>query len=233
MITIMRHSERQDRELPKKWKKSKRYKENKYDTPITKNGEKIAKRAILKLFDSGYKNIDYIYCSPLTRCIQTCLIAKEEIKKKFKKDIKIRIEYGLVEVNYQTPLVFKDGKFTTCKRTNKYLDDELKMKNIIKKYGEHIDLNYKSMTKFSEVKFDKSEKIFLNRCIDTYNGILKQVNKKKDNVLCVAHGGVIYAIYSYFKKKIMWDDYDKIAGKYCSILVKDFKNKKIKSITNF
>ena len=99
----MRHSERQDRELPKKWKKSKRYKENKYDTPITKNGEKIAKRAILKLFDSGYKNIDYIYCSPLTRCIQTCLIAKEQIKKKFKKDIKIRIEYGLVEVNYQTP----------------------------------------------------------------------------------------------------------------------------------
>ena len=232
MITYIRHSERLDRTDKKKWKRSKRYKENKYDTPITKNGEKIAKKAIKKLFESGYNKVDYLYCSPLTRCIQTCLVIKNHIKKKLKKDIKIRIEYGLVEINYKNPIIFKDGKFVTHSRTNKYLDNKLKMKNIIKKYGEHIDLNYKSMTTFSQVKLDKSQQDFLNRCIDTYNGILKQVNYKKDNVLCIAHGGVIYAIYSYFNKKVMWDDYDKIAGKYCSILVKDFKKKKIKSITN-
>ena len=51
MITYIRHSERLDRTDKKKWKRSKRYKENKYDTPITKNGEKIAKStSSLQLF---------------------------------------------------------------------------------------------------------------------------------------------------------------------------------------
>ena len=37
---------------------------------------------------------------------------------------------------------------------------KLKMKNIIKRYGDHIDQDYKSMKKFNEVKFDKSEQNF-------------------------------------------------------------------------
>lgn len=232
MITYIRHSERLDRTDTKKWKRSQRYKENKYDTPITKNGLKIARKAYNKLYDSGYKKVDYIYCSPLTRCIQTCLVIKKEIKKKLKKDIKIRIEYGLVEVNYSKPLIFKNGKFTTCTRTKKYMDKKLSMENIIKNYGEHIDTNYNSMTKMKDVSFDKSEMEFLNRCIKTYNGIKKQV-KKKDNVIVVAHGGVIFSLYSFFNKKINWDNYDEISGEYCSILVKDNIKKKYESITNF
>lgn len=232
MITYIRHSERLDRTNTKKWKRSKRYKENIYDTPITKNGEKIAKKAINKLFDSGYKKVDYLYCSPLTRCIQTCLVIKKEIKKKLKKDIKIRIEYGLVEVNYSPPLVYKNGKFVPCKKTKKYMDEKLSIKNIIKKYGEHLDLNYNSMTKYKDVDFDKEEEIFLNRCIKTYNGIKKQV-KKKDNVIVCAHGAVMFAIYSYFNKKINWDLYNDISGEYCSILIKDNKNNKVKSINKF
>ena len=39
MITLFRHSERLDNTNKKKWIKSKRYKENKYDTPITPNGK--------------------------------------------------------------------------------------------------------------------------------------------------------------------------------------------------
>ena len=61
MITLIRHSERLDMKNNKKWIKSKRFKENKYDTPITPNGKKLAKKAYNKLFDSGYKNVDYIY----------------------------------------------------------------------------------------------------------------------------------------------------------------------------
>ena len=60
MITLFRHSERLDSTNKKKWIKSKRYKENKYDTPITPNGKKLAKKAYNKLYDSGYKDVDYI-----------------------------------------------------------------------------------------------------------------------------------------------------------------------------
>ena len=60
MITLMRHSEKLKNVNYKKWIKSKRYKENVYDTPITLNGKKIAKKAFQKLINSGYDNIDYL-----------------------------------------------------------------------------------------------------------------------------------------------------------------------------
>ena len=42
MITLFRHSERLDSTNKNKWIKSKRYKENKYDTP---NGKKLVKKS--------------------------------------------------------------------------------------------------------------------------------------------------------------------------------------------
>ena len=86
MITLFRHSERLDNTNKKKWIKSKRYKENKYDTPITPNGKKLAKKAYNSLYNSGFKEVDYIYCSPLTRCIQTCLEIKKQTNKKETKE---------------------------------------------------------------------------------------------------------------------------------------------------
>jgi len=85
MIAIIRHSERLDSTNEKKWKKSVRFKENPEDTPITKNGKKIAKEAINNIFNSDFDNIEYLYSSPLSRCIETSLIIKKEIKTETKK----------------------------------------------------------------------------------------------------------------------------------------------------
>lgn len=233
MITLIRHSERLDHTNVEKWKKSKRFKENKYDTPITKNGKIIAKNAIRTLFDSGYNNIDYIYCSPLTRTIQTCLILKNEIKKKLKKDIKIRIEYGLVEYNSDFPIILKNNKFIRDKKKKKkYLDSKLSFKSILKKYGNHIDEDYKSIVKFEDVDFDTSELNFINRCIKIFNNIHKKI-KKNDNVLICCHGGIIFGVYSYLKKHLNMKNYNSVSSEYCSILVTDYNKKKIELINKF
>ena len=129
MIALIRHSERLDASNEKKWRRSKRFKENIFDTPITKNGEKIAEKAINQLFNSGYDKIDYLYSSPLTRCIQTSLVIQKEIKKNLGKDIKIRIEYGLVEYE-DPPFILRNGKFVIDSKSI-YIDKELSIKNII------------------------------------------------------------------------------------------------------
>ena len=233
MITLIRHSERLDVKNNKKWIKSKRFKENKYDTPITPNGKKLAKKAYNKLFDSGYKNVDYIYCSPLTRCIQTCLEIQKEIKKKLKKDIKIRIEYGLVENNFDGPLIFKNNKFAIDKNSNKkYLDKKLSIKELINNYGDHIDKNYKSITKFENIGFDLREVDFMNRSAKVFEDIRKQVNKK-DNVFIVTHGGIIFGVYSYLTKKYDYSKQHDIVGEYCSILITNYMKNKIETINKF
>ena len=235
MITLIRHSERLDRTDPIKWRKSKRFKENMYDTPITANGKIITKNAINKLFNSNYKSIDYIYCSPLTRCIQTALIIRKELKKQFNKDIKIRIEYGLVENNFNEPIIFdknKDKFIYDSNSKRKYLDSKLKINNLIKKYKNHIDLNYNSIIKFNMVGFDRNEVDFINRSIEIFKNI-KKLHHKDDNVLICTHGGIIFGVYSYLKKTYDFTNDEKVAGNYCSMLVTNLNQKKIELINNF
>lgn len=233
MITLIRHSERLDNTNNNKWIKSKRFTENKYDTPITSNGKKIAKTAYNKLYDSGYKNVDYLYCSPLTRCIQTCLEIKKEIKKKLKKDIKIRIEYGLVENNFDGPLIFKKDKFVIDKKSKKrYLDKNLTLNELIKKYGKNIDEEYKSITKFEDVGFDLREVDFMNRSAKVFENIRKQIDKN-DDVLIVTHAGIMMGVYSYLIKKYDYSNDKQFGGVYCSILITDYDKKKRKIINDF
>ncbi len=232
MITLIRHSERLDSVDYEKWKRSKRYKENILDTPITSNGKKIAKKSYNKLFDSGYQKVDYLYCSPLTRCVETCLVIKKEIKKKLKKDIKIRIENGLVEWGSNSHILFKNGKFNLNTKI-KYLDEKLSLDNIIKKFGDHFDSNYKSITKFNQVKFDTYDHMFMNRCIKVFEDIRKQV-KKNDNVIICTHSGVIFGVYSYLIKNYNANNENQFASKnYCSILITNHKKTKKKVINKF
>lgn len=44
---------------------------------------------------NGEDNIDFIYSSPFSRCVETSIVFIKYILKKYKKDIKIRIDYGL------------------------------------------------------------------------------------------------------------------------------------------
>ena len=219
MITIIRHSERLDFTNEKKWQKSKRFKQNSLDTPITKKGDKIAINAINKILKKGYKNITYLYSSPLTRCIQTSLIIKKIIKKKLNIDLKIRVEYGLVEIDTHFTK-FENNKFVVDSNKN-YIDKELRLDNLIKKYGSHFDNDYKSIIKYDKINFDKSITSGYNRVMKVFNKINQNV--KNNNTIICTHGGCLFGIYSYLKKEINELEYNKVAGEYCSILLKEKK----------
>ena len=194
MIVTIKHSARLDKLHPENWKKSKRFKQNKFDPPLNRKiGEKVAKRAIHKLFETGFNKIKYIYSSPLTRCIQTALIIQKEIKKKFNQDIKIRIEYGLTELEIDKP-IFKNDKFNYSNKN--YLDSELELDNIIKNYGDYFDTSYKSIIDFSEIKLEISELPFYTRSIKVYQKIKSQI-KNENTIICgdlYSHNNALYCL---------------------------------------
>ena len=100
MIYLLRHAERIDQSKDQKekeiWNKSIRYKTNLYDVPLSINGIEQAYNGIGKIISKNYKDeFDFIYCSPLTRCVQTALQFQKYILDKFKQIILVRIEYGL------------------------------------------------------------------------------------------------------------------------------------------
>ena len=63
MKWIVRHSERIDFDIDK-WEKHKRFKENRFDSPITNKGKKIARQAGEEIIknDKNIDDITYIYC---------------------------------------------------------------------------------------------------------------------------------------------------------------------------
>jgi broad specificity phosphatase PhoE len=72
----------------------------------------------------------------------------------------------------------------------------------------------------------------MNRSAKTFENIRKQVNKD-DDVLIVTHAGIMMGVYSYLTKKYDYSNDKEFGGKYCSILVTDYKKKKKKIINNF
>ena len=207
MFFIVRHSERLDWLNSDEWKKSKRYKENISDTPLTKHGKVIAERAIKDILKE-YTDFDYIYSSPFSRCIETSLVIQNEIKKETGKNIKIRIEYGLSEVSLRhvilnTPDLWKikNKEFVIDKNKEntyskkKYVDSQQTLTNIIKRYGNHFDKTYKPIISYKNMNFDKTRLDGFNRAINVYNKIVKNT-PKGENAIISTHGQVIFSIYS-------------------------------------
>jgi hypothetical protein len=79
-ICLVRHGDRFDSNNYEEWQNSPRFKENSHDTPLSGLG--FAEILILK---GHIPDVDYIYTSPMTRCVQTFL------------DAPIRLEYGITE----------------------------------------------------------------------------------------------------------------------------------------
>ena len=227
MIVTIRNSARLDKLHPENWIKSKRFKQNKFDTPLNRKiGEKVAKRSIHKLFETGFNKIKYIYSSPLTRCVQTALIIQKEIKKKFNQDIKIRIEYGLTELEKDKP-VFRNNKFDYSNKD--YLDSELKLENIVKNYGDYFDTSYKSIIDFSEIKLEISELPFYNRSINVYQKIKLEIND--ENTIIIGDTIFMYIVYSYLAQKTDKSKFNEILSEYCSMVLDNPKRKNPKILT--
>ena len=68
IICLVRHGDRLDTNNFEEWQKSPRYKENSHDTPLSELGF----AEILK-HKGHIPDVEYIYTSPMTRCVQTAL----------------------------------------------------------------------------------------------------------------------------------------------------------------
>ena len=159
MIYLIRHSERLSQVDREAWEKTARYKVNNKDDSLTKNGKVIATTTMTNMCESGKitaKNIEYIYSSPFSRCIETCLIFQKVIEKLLKIKVLIRVEYGLIEVSPNNNMYIKNN-IIQLDNTIELLDDKLELENIYEKYGiTHFDIDYQPYISYKKTKFDKT-----------------------------------------------------------------------------
>ncbi len=179
------------------YKKTTRHKENPFDEPLTEKGRKEIKQTVIKLLDKiDINKYNYIYSSPMSRCLDTSQIIFDEIYKKTGKKLKIRIEYGLAESSrfYRLFIPNFSKESFTINYTGEYydgvifdsvIDKELYFSNIIKRY-QNIDPNYISYTSDKEI-FQHPDDV-----IHSLIGTVKRITNENENILIVGHGAGPY-----------------------------------------
>jgi len=238
MKWIIRHTERL---LPtdSKWLKSDRYQENKHDLPITTKGKKYLKKAVSEMIreDKDFDKIEYIYSSPMTRCVETSIEIQKNILKLTKKFVPIRIDYGLRElhpINYYDHLKLKNGKIEYIVDFKKeiVLDKKLHLKNLLKKYNNKkliIDRNYKSQTSFNDAKYKSVDQIAgTNFSLKAFKRIIK--NDKLDHYIICSHSiSIQYGLTAFTNKLLTNLEKKNILGNnnWASLIgISDTKSKK-------
>ncbi|NQY42290.1 MAG: histidine phosphatase family protein [Legionellales bacterium] len=206
-LVYIRHGDKirysKDKKEKEAFKKSFRFKQNPFDEPLTYKGinetKQTAKELLQKIDISKY---NYIYSSPMTRCIHTAQILSNEIFSITGKKLQIRIEYGLTErvimYGFFLPTFTKDqltidyylGPFKDGKFYESPIDKILYFDNLIKLYPE-IDASYKSLI---------SEDIILKTPYEAANMLTSTINRivdENENILIVGHGAGPY-IYTHY-----------------------------------
>jgi len=227
-LVYVRHGERpaftdSQKEIHK-WKTSLRYKENKLDEPLTRRGKYESYLTGIELSKMKLRNIDYIYSSPMTRCIETSIAIIEAIKRTTGKILKIRIEYALCEreslfsLNY---LSFSENTIIAHERINpniiihnNVIDKELLRDNLIYKYSEYVDSTYESFVKDIDINKERPIIALLN-----YINVIEKITSENNNAMIVCHSGNPYVYLRYYLTKQRFnpsdllDLYDKLDGK--------------------
>ena len=212
MIYLLRHAERMDQsknaEEREAWVKSQRYKNNPYDIPLSLNGITQAYIGLNKVLKGFHGEFDYIYCSPMTRCVQSALQFQKYIFEKFNKLVLIRVEFGLAVHLFKeyemfwlgTNIKFKDDKFIVTKLfefVDKYLDRE----KIYKRYGlRRFDVGYKGIVSREQINQDQTYTESIAIRINTIKKIGSCVDKTKLTIIC-AHCETCHLIYNWVNKK--------------------------------
>jgi bisphosphoglycerate-dependent phosphoglycerate mutase len=213
MIYLLRHAERIDQSKNQKekdiWNKSSRCKTNLYDIPLSTNGIMQAYVGMGKVIPKNYKGeFDYIYCSPLTRCVQSALQFQKYILDKFNKIVLVRVEYGLALHMFKENELFWMGngiklvkdKFVVTKMFE-FVDKYLDKNKIYKRYGKNrFDTNYKSIFTREQINSEQTYTDALTSRIATINKIAKMVDKSKITIIC-AHCETCHLIYNYINRK--------------------------------
>lgn len=193
-IFVMRHGFKLSYESKDEWIHNTRYRENPFDTPLTHRGfEEAASNAPL-IF-----GINYIYTSPLTRCLQTAIeIAKE-------KACKIRIEYGLLEALNWGPVIFKNGEFiwdTSAEMNDPYnkkswksmIDSKLMPDNLLEMYPNIIDMKYESIYGPNDVSLFEDTLTVSKRIVNVFEHI---TGIDPDNICLITHAQPLEIMTKY------------------------------------
>ena len=212
MIYLLRHAERidQSKDLKEKesWNKSLRYKNNLYDIPLSLNGINQAYNNIGKILKNFKGDFDYIYCSPMTRCVQSALQFQKYIFDNFKKMILIRVEYGLAVHLFKENEMFwlgsniklQNDKFVVTK-IFEFIDKYLERDKIYKRYGnKRFDISYKGIMTREQINLEQTYTDSISSRIDTMKKIALMVDKSKLTILC-AHCETCHLAFNYINKK--------------------------------
>ena len=212
MIYLIRHAERIDQSKDikekKSWNKSLRYKTNLYDMPLSLNGINQAYLNIGKILKNFTNEFDFIYCSPMTRCIQSALQFQKYIFEKFNQMVLIRVEYGLAIHLFKENEIFWLGsniKFVNDKfivtKIFEFIDKYLDRDKIYKRYGlKRFDINYKGIFLREQINNEQTYTDSISSRINTIKQIALMVDKSKLTLIC-AHSETCHLIYNYINKK--------------------------------
>lgn len=212
MIYLLRHAERidQSKNLKEKeaWNKSFRYKTNLYDIPLSLNGINQAYNNIGKILKNFKGDFDFIYCSPMTRCVQSALQFQKYILDNFNKLVLVRVEYGLAVHLFKENEIFwlgsniklQNDKFVVTKIfefVDKYLDRE----KIYKRYDhKRFDTTYKGIFTREQINSEQTYTDSICSRINTLKEIAAKVDKSKLTLIC-AHCETCHLAFNYIQKK--------------------------------
>jgi broad specificity phosphatase PhoE len=188
-ICLVRHGDRLDSNNYEEWQNSPRFKENSHDTPLSELGFS----EILKL--KGYiPEVDYIYTSPMTRCVQTALQLQTFL------DAPIRLEYGITEPGrvvddgHSLPQII-DGQFVKLqskyddhngKRLISNIDAKLFPDSIFDLWPQ-LDRSYTSYIRPQDHPFVEDSVSYGNRMVKMIN----YFSSLHERVLLVGHSGLV------------------------------------------
>ena len=212
MIYLLRHAERIDQSKDPKekesWNKSQRYKNNLYDIPLSLNGVSQAYLNIGKILKNFKGDFDYIYCSPMTRCVQTALQFQKYIFDNYQKLVLIRVEYGLSIHLFKENEMFwlgsniklQNDKFVVTK-IFEFVDKYLQREKIYKRYGiKRFDSTYKGIVSREQINSEETYTYSISSRIDTMKKIALMVDKSKLTLIC-AHCETCHLAFNYINKK--------------------------------
>eukprot|EP00553_Chaetoceros_curvisetus_P001090 CAMPEP_0204612558 /NCGR_PEP_ID=MMETSP0717-20131115/636_1 /ASSEMBLY_ACC=CAM_ASM_000666 /TAXON_ID=230516 /ORGANISM="Chaetoceros curvisetus" /LENGTH=243 /DNA_ID=CAMNT_0051624687 /DNA_START=35 /DNA_END=763 /DNA_ORIENTATION=- len=118
-----------------------------------------------------------IYCSPFLRTIHTASYIRDALSS----DMDIQVEDGLYEWLTPSLLIDRSGARTYPKTVSE-----------LKQRFKNIDEIYKSCRVIQETEFPEDENALMDRCQNTFDGILCHANG--ENLVIVAHAPCVQAL---------------------------------------
>jgi hypothetical protein len=208
-LFTFRHGHKFNTEYPSKWQKSRRCRENPFDPPLSSGGKENAQklgREFVKLHKAkkiNLLNTQYIYSSPMTRCITTSIEVIKIIKKELGHTLQIRLESKLLEGFKMEPVTkfsgggisFSTPEYYTMNGKKYYseLDAKLSFNNLCNDYSRYIDAEYDRMTNPKDTPFETKDKAAMRiiRCV-------LNIAKKEKLAIISGHANTNYYCYSCF-----------------------------------